>query len=82
MTSCSTTPSCSFSAITDWAWHKREIYGRGLHVPVIVRYPNGHGAGPRLAGTWDEDLHSFVDLAPSMLSLTGVPIPQYMQGQA
>lgn len=60
------------------AWHKREIYDRGLHVPMIIRYPDG-----RQAGTWDEDLHSFVDLAPSMLSLVvGVPVPKYMQGQA
>ena len=59
------------------AWHKREIYDRGLHVPMIVRYPDG-----QQAGTWDEDLHSFVDLAPSMLSLAGVPVPKYMQGQA
>ena len=59
------------------AWFKREIYDRGLHVPMIVRYPDG-----RQANTWDEDLHSFVDLAPSMLSLVGVPVPKYMQGQA
>ncbi len=59
------------------AWYKREIYDRGLRVPMIVRYPD-----KRQAGTWDEDLHSFVDLAPSMLSLAGVPVPKYMQGQA
>jgi len=59
------------------AWHKREVYDRGLHVPLIIRYPDGRGAG-----TWDEALHSFVDLAPSMLSLVGVPVPKYMQGQA
>ncbi|MBC8152010.1 MAG: sulfatase [Bacteroidetes bacterium] len=59
------------------AWHKREIYDRGLHVPLMIRYPDG-----RQAGTWDEDLHSFVDLAPSMLSLAGVPVPKHMQGQA
>ena len=59
------------------AWHKREIYDRGLHVPMMIRYPDG-----RQAGTWDEDSHSFVDLAPSMLSLAGIPVPKYMQGQA
>lgn len=59
------------------AWHKREIYDRGLHVPMIVRYPNGRGAG-----TWDEELHSFVDLAPSMLSLASVRVSKHMQGQA
>lgn len=59
------------------AWYKREIYDRGLHVPFMIRYPD-----KRQANTWDEELHSFVDLAPSMLSLAGVPIPKHMQGQA
>ncbi len=59
------------------AWHKRELYDRGLHVPFIVRFPD-----KRLASTWNEDLHSFVDLAPTMLSLAGVPIPKHLPGQA
>ena len=59
------------------AWHKRELYDRGLHVPFMIRYPDHRGAG-----TWDDELHSFVDLAPSMLSLVGMPVPDYLQGQA
>lgn len=59
------------------AWHKRELYDRGLHVPMIVRFP-----GKRAAGTWNEDLHSFVDLAPTVLSLAGVPLPTHFDGQA
>lgn len=58
-------------------WFKRELYDRGLHVPFVVRYPNG-----QLAGTTDADLHSLVDLAPTMLSLTATPIPAHLQGQA
>lgn len=46
-------------------------------MPFMIRYPD-----KRQANTWDEELHSFVDLAPSMLSLTGVPIPKHLQGQA
>ncbi len=56
---------------------KREVTNRGIHVPFIVR--NGNKAG---AGTTDTALHSFVDMAPSMLSLAGVVVPSYMQGQA
>jgi arylsulfatase A-like enzyme len=58
-------------------WYKREIYDRGLHVPLIIRYPGGKGAG-----TVNNELLSFVDLAPTVLSLAGVPIPSHIQGQA
>ena len=56
---------------------KRWVYDSGLHVPLIIRYPDGMGAG-----TTNDELVSFVDLAPTMLSLIGVQIPSYMQGQA
>lgn len=58
-------------------WYKRELYDRGLHVPFIVRYPGKKGAG-----TQENELHSFVDLAPSMLSLAGIEIPKHIQGKA
>jgi len=56
---------------------KRAIYDSGLKVPMIIRYPN-----QEKAGTTYDDMISFVDLAPSMLSLAGVKAPKYMQGQA
>jgi N-sulfoglucosamine sulfohydrolase len=56
---------------------KRELYDRGLKVPMIIRYPNAEKAK-----TIDNQLISFVDLAPTILSLTNIPIPKYMQGQA
>lgn len=56
---------------------KRELYDSGLKVPFIVKYP-----GAQLAGTIDEELHSFVDIPPTVLSLAGVEIPKYMQGEA
>ena len=58
-------------------YFKRELYDRGLRVPLLVRFPSAEGAG-----RVDTDLHSFVDFAPTVLSLAGVPIPVYMQGQA
>jgi arylsulfatase A-like enzyme len=56
---------------------KREVYDRGLKVPFIIRYPNKKGAG-----TTENELHSFVDLAPTVLSLIGVNPPKHLQGQA
>ncbi|HEX5168638.1 MAG TPA: sulfatase/phosphatase domain-containing protein, partial [Cyclobacteriaceae bacterium] len=34
------------------------------------------------AGTWNDELVSFVDFAPTLLSLAGIPVPDYMEGQA
>lgn len=56
---------------------KRELYDRGLKVPMLIRFPQAKNAG-----TVDNQLHSFVDFAPTVLSLSNIPIPKYMQGQA
>lgn len=56
---------------------KRWVTDSGIHVPLIVRF---HQA--KDAGTVNEDLVSFVDFAPTMLSLAGLNIPDCMQGQA
>ena len=61
---------------------KRWLYDSGLHVPLIVRFPNGRFPDVRQAGTTEDDLVSLIDLPPTMLSLVGLPIPDYMQGQA
>ncbi|HDR9799174.1 TPA: sulfatase [Burkholderia cenocepacia] len=58
-------------------WMKREVLERGTRVPLIIRFPGA----PR-GGSTDAQLVSGVDLAPTVLSLAGVPIPSYMQGQA
>jgi arylsulfatase A-like enzyme len=64
---------------------KREIYDRGTHVPFIVKFGK-HWAhvnpfAPKL-GVVDDQLISFVDLAPTVLSLAGCQIPKHLQGQA
>jgi len=56
---------------------KRWVYDAGIHVPLIIRYPD-----QQQAGTTNGELVSFVDFAPSLLSLVGLPIPAHMQGQA
>ncbi|GAB4037045.1 sulfatase-like hydrolase/transferase [Spirosoma gilvum] len=58
-------------------WTKREVLERGTHIPFIIRFP-----GAANAGTVNNELISAVDFAPTVLSLAGVPIPAYMQGQA
>ena len=54
---------------------KRSIYASGTHVPLIIRWPDGRGAG-----TVEDRPVAFVDFAPTMLSLAGVPVPGHMQG--
>ena len=56
---------------------KRELYDTGLRVPLIIRFP-----GKTLVGKVTDELVSFVDFAPTVLSLAGVDIPDYVQGQA
>jgi hypothetical protein len=62
---------------------KRFLYDSGLHVPLIVRFgKNFRHLAPGAAGSRFEAPVSFLDLAPSLLSLAGTKIPDYMQGHA
>ncbi|HMG91261.1 MAG TPA: sulfatase/phosphatase domain-containing protein, partial [Chryseolinea sp.] len=56
---------------------KRELYDRGLHVPLVIRFP-----GKRDAGKREPRLISSIDFAPTVLSLAGIKPPSYMQGKA
>lgn len=58
------------------------LYDEGLHVPLIVRIPAKWAAlaGPLDARGVTDRLVSFIDFAPTMLSLAGVAIPPAMQG--
>ena len=56
---------------------KRWPYDSGIHVPMIVRWP-----GSLEPGGVREELVSTIDLGPTVLSLAGLGIPRYMQGQA
>ena len=62
---------------------KRYIYETGTRVPMILHIPEKfRHLAPAPAGSTEERIVSFVDLAPTMLSLAGIAIPGYMQGQA
>jgi arylsulfatase A-like enzyme len=56
---------------------KRLLYDSGIQVPMIIRFPDKAGAG-----TVDDQLISFIDLAPTVLSLAELTPPKYFQGQA
>jgi arylsulfatase A-like enzyme len=59
---------------------KRSLYDSGLHVPLMIRWPKG--LKPAFApGTTNDELVSFVDLAPTVLALAGVEVPGHMQGR-
>ncbi len=62
---------------------KRFVYDTGVHVPMIVRFPEKYRhLAPADPGSRIDRPVSFVDLAPTLLSLVGVPIPDHMQGHA
>jgi len=68
---------------------KRWIYDSGLRIPLIIRVPqklrelvmpaNPDALNP---GTVNDDLVTFIDFAPTMLSLAGIKIPDHIQGRA
>lgn len=62
---------------------KRFVYDSGTHVPLVIRFPKkwAHLA-PSGAGTTTNEIVSFVDFAPTLLSLAGAKIPAHMQGRA
>lgn len=56
---------------------KRLVYDSGLKVPMIIRFP-----GKWRAGEIDDRLISFIDFAPTLLSMCSIQPPEYMDGQA
>ena len=63
---------------------KRYLYETGTHVPMIIRIPEKYKDLYPASGPGDavERMVSFVDLAPTLLSLIETEAPDYMQGDA
>ncbi|MEN8230602.1 MAG: sulfatase-like hydrolase/transferase [Bacteroidota bacterium] len=63
---------------------KRYLFETGTHVPMIIRIPEKykHLYPAAKPGSEVERLVSFVDLAPTLLSMIGMEAPDYMQGHA
>jgi N-sulfoglucosamine sulfohydrolase len=56
---------------------KQFLYDGGIHIPLMIRFPDGRGAG-----TVDERFVSSVDYAPTLLGFAGVRTPAgAVQGQ-
>lgn len=72
------------SVIFFWSDHggnllrqKRAVGDSGLHVPLIIRYPDGYRAGEI-----ENRMVSLMDLGPTVLSMAGIQPPGHMDGKA
>lgn len=61
---------------------KQFVFDCGMRVPLIIRFgENWKHLAPAQPGSVIERLVSFVDFGPTVLSLAGVGIPDYIQGR-
>jgi len=60
---------------------KREIFDTGIKVPMVIRWPDALRPSNYAPGDVDEQMISFIDLAPTILSMAGLQKPQYEHGQ-
>ena len=62
---------------------KRFLYDNGTHTALALYVPPRFAAlAPAPAGSRSTELVNFIDLAPTVLSLAGVPLPAQFQGRA
>jgi N-sulfoglucosamine sulfohydrolase len=59
---------------------KRSLYDSGLRVPLMIRWPKALSP-PFAPGTVNDELVSFIDLAPTTLAAAGLDVPVHMQGR-
>lgn len=57
--------------------YKRALYDTGVKVPMVIKFAKNLNAGTR-----DDRLFSFIDLAPTVLSMAGIEPPKVIQGKA
>ncbi|MFV0591414.1 MAG: sulfatase [Draconibacterium sp.] len=62
---------------------KRYVYETGTRVPFIIRIPEKYKKlWPAQPGEAVDRIVSFVDLVPTFLSMAGIKVPDYLQGDA
>ena len=62
---------------------KRFLYENGTHPPLIAHFPKKYQhLAPAAPDSRLDELVNFVDFAPTVLSLAGVPLPAQFQGRA
>ena len=60
---------------------KRWLHYNGIHVPFIAYFPEKYRhLAPGKPGSTCDQLISFADLAPTILSILDLPIPEHIQG--
>ena len=57
--------------------HKRSLHETGIRVPLLIKFP-----GSKHSGSESNQLVSFIDFAPTVLSLAGIEPSDVMQGRA
>lgn len=61
--------------------HKRLLHDSGMRVPLLIRFPEKYKhLAPAAPGETVDRLVSFVDFAPTLLSMLGLTVPEAMQG--
>jgi arylsulfatase A-like enzyme len=58
-------------------FHEENVYGELINVPLVMRWPGGLPEGRVVAETVQ-----LLDLAPTILDLAGLSVPERMQGQS
>ncbi|MDF1860489.1 MAG: sulfatase-like hydrolase/transferase [Verrucomicrobiales bacterium] len=62
--------------------HKRLLHDSGMHVPLMIRFPEKwKHLAPAAPGETLDRLVTFVDYPATVLSLLGLEVPDYMQGE-
>ena len=61
---------------------KRNLYDSGTRVPLMARIPEKYRVGGQgEPDSVDNQLINLIDLGPTILNLSGVAVPEHMQGQ-
>jgi arylsulfatase A-like enzyme len=58
-------------------FHGQSVYGELTRVPLLFRWPAGLPAGKKV-----EVVTETIDVMPTLLSLSGIPLPEGLQGQS
>ncbi|MEX1239496.1 MAG: sulfatase/phosphatase domain-containing protein, partial [Cyclobacteriaceae bacterium] len=62
---------------------KRFMYESGLRIPLVIRFPQRYSdLAPAKSGSTTDRIVTFVDFAPTILSLTNIQPPAWLQGKA
>ncbi len=61
---------------------KQFVYDGGIHIPLLIRFPEGHSPAGHAPGRVDDGFVSGIDIAPTLLGFAGIrPAAGAMQGQ-